>query len=154
MNTQQITTISTDPEGDALRLKALLEKHRDANQAYSQASFAAQHGLGSQAKLWQMLNPGNAKGRPLNLAAAIAFANGLKCSVADFSPSLQNSIDLISQFRCNFSVNEKSSNQYLYTAQTDDEKQLLLGYRSAESTRREDMLDLAKKSLRLKENAA
>lgn len=65
---------------DAARLKKL---YNDAGPS-SQDSFGAENGIGSQGMVWQYLN-GN---RPLNLPAAIKFANGLGVRVSDFSPTL------------------------------------------------------------------
>lgn len=93
---KQTLTISSDPVEDAKRLKVMLEKLKVTTPGYSQAKFAEENGIGTQAQLWQMLNPENDKGRPLNLQAAIGFAKGLNCKVKDFSPSLQAAIDEIS----------------------------------------------------------
>ena len=83
--------ISKTPEEDAARLRPLME-----NLTVSQADFAANNGIGTQAQIWQYLNPDNKKGRPLNISAAIGFAKGLNKRVSDFSPSLQAVIDKIS----------------------------------------------------------
>lgn len=86
-------TISKTPGDDAERIKAMM-----ANSKISQAEFAETYGIGSQAQLWQFLNPESKKGRPLNLSAAIGFATGLNCRVGDFSPSLQKFIDKIAHY--------------------------------------------------------
>lgn len=65
---------------DAARLKALFESASPE----TQESFGATHGVGSQSLVWQYLNGYI----PLNLRAAIRFARGLQCRVADFSPTL------------------------------------------------------------------
>ena len=67
---------------DARRLKALWEK-RDPK--ITQVAAAAAWQLGeTQGITWQYLN-----GKiPLNLSAAVKFARGLNCQVADFSPIL------------------------------------------------------------------
>lgn len=67
-------------QDDAKRLKAIWES-RDPK---SQEKFAAEFDLSSQAMVWQYLN-GYA---PLNLEAAIKFAQGLNVSVDEISPLL------------------------------------------------------------------
>lgn len=88
-------TISKTPSEDAERLKGLMWRTR-----CSQSEFAEANGIGSQAQLWQFLNPEHKKGRPLNLAAAIGFAKGLGVSVEEFSPSLQAYINFVAGFAC------------------------------------------------------
>lgn len=54
----------------------------------SQEAFGARYDLGTQGNVWQYLH-----GRqPLNLEAALAFARGLHCQVADFSPRLARAL--------------------------------------------------------------
>jgi transcriptional regulator with XRE-family HTH domain len=65
---------------DAVRLKALFE----AAGPETQEKFGARFGIGSQALVWQYLNGYI----PLNLRAAVRFARGLSCDVAEFSPTL------------------------------------------------------------------
>lgn len=86
-------TISKTPEEDAARLREMVKSC-----GKTQADFAAEYDIGSQAQLWQYLNPTTKKGRPLNITAAIGFARGLKRPVSDFSPSLQEVIDRIARF--------------------------------------------------------
>lgn len=86
-------TISKTPEEDAARLREMMKSC-----GMTQTEFAAEYEIGSQAQLWQYLNPTTKKGRPLNITAAIGFARGLKRPVSDFSPSLQEVIDRISRF--------------------------------------------------------
>ncbi|MDR0771469.1 MAG: S24 family peptidase [Burkholderiales bacterium] len=50
----------------------------------SQAAFGKAFDIGTQGMVWQYLHADTA----LNLEAALKFARGLKCSVADFSPRL------------------------------------------------------------------
>lgn len=69
-------------KSDATRLKALWDK-RDPK--VSQAAFAVAQGIGeTQGIVWQYLNGAI----PLNLDVAVKFADGLKCDVRDFSPTL------------------------------------------------------------------
>lgn len=70
---------------DAARLLALWEAYPAK---VSQLKFGADYGIGSQGMVWQYLN-GH---RPLNIAAAVAFARGLSCKVRDFSPTLADQI--------------------------------------------------------------
>lgn len=86
-------TISKTPEEDAARLREMVKSC-----GKTQADFAAEYDIGSQAQLWQYLNPTTKKGRPLNITAAIGFARGLNRPVSDFSPSLQEVIDRIARF--------------------------------------------------------
>lgn len=65
---------------DAARLKALF----DSAALDTQEDFGLRNGIGSQALVWQYLNGYI----PLNLRAALKFARGLGCSVAEFSPTL------------------------------------------------------------------
>lgn len=65
---------------ESVRLKALFEKRA----GMSQGAFGLEFGIGSQGMVWQYLNARS----PLNLEAAIKFAAGLRCSIADFSPRL------------------------------------------------------------------
>lgn len=67
----------------ANRLKVLFEKAD-----MSQKTFGATWGIGTAGMVSQYLN---AK-RPLGLQAAIKFAKGFKCSVADISPTLAASL--------------------------------------------------------------
>lgn len=68
---------------DARRLRLLWDKRPEPQ--ISQAKFAADNGLGdTQGIVWQYIS-GTI---PLNLAAAIKFARGLRCRVQDFSPTL------------------------------------------------------------------
>lgn len=74
---------------DAQRLKALWESRPEPK--LSQAEFGATYALGTQGNVWQYLN-GEI---PLNLSAAIRFAQGLKCKVSDISPTLAADLDRI-----------------------------------------------------------
>ena len=86
-------TLSASPVEDAARLRELF-----AACSMTQLDFALQTGIGSQAQVWQYLNPHKKGGRPLNRIAAMRFAIGLRCHLSDFSPSLQLTADEISQF--------------------------------------------------------
>lgn len=48
--------------------------------------------------VWQYLNADKPKGSVLNVFAAMKFAEGLRCHVSDFSPSMQEEIDRIASF--------------------------------------------------------
>lgn len=92
-------TVTPTPVEDAERLRKLLD-----GLDISQAEFAEQYDIGSQAQYWQYLNPDKKGGRPLNIMAAIGFARGIdalqcRCTVGDFSPYLQQVIDKIADFR-------------------------------------------------------
>lgn len=64
---------------DAARLKQIFERS-----GFTQEAFGSEFEIGNQAMVGQYLN---AK-RPLNLAAAGKFANGLKVSIDQISPTL------------------------------------------------------------------
>lgn len=64
---------------DAARLKQIFERSE-----YTQEAFGIEYEIGNQAMVGQYLN---AK-RPLNLAAVGKFANGLKISIDEISPTL------------------------------------------------------------------
>jgi transcriptional regulator with XRE-family HTH domain len=51
----------------------------------SQEEFADKFEIGTQGMVWQYLNGYS----PLNLEAAIKFARALRCTIGDFSPSLE-----------------------------------------------------------------
>lgn len=55
----------------------------------SQAAFGAEYDLGTQGNVWQYLKARS----PLNISAAVKFANGLGVDVRDFSPRLADEID-------------------------------------------------------------
>lgn len=65
---------------EAANLKALFKDRV----RMSQADFGAEFDIGTQGMVWQYLNARSA----LNQDAALKFAKGLGCSVADFSPRL------------------------------------------------------------------
>lgn len=68
---------------DAARLKDLFAKSKK-----SQAEFGDDHGIGTQGAVWQYLNAVI----PLNLDAALKFADGLDVSISDFSPRLADAL--------------------------------------------------------------
>lgn len=57
---------------------------------FSQEGFGAKFNIGTQGMVWQYLHAKS----PLNLEAAINFARGLRCNVADFSPRLASILKL------------------------------------------------------------
>ena len=72
-------------------LKELWDKHAVDT---TQAAFGGEYGIGVQGAVWQFLNGKT----PLSIKAAEAFAKGLKCDVADFSPRLAQEIKARSQW--------------------------------------------------------
>jgi len=75
---------------EAERLKAIFEA-RKREFGFSQESFALDNDLSSQQVVYQYLS-----GRmTLNLTAAARFANGLLCSISDFSPRLAKELESI-----------------------------------------------------------
>jgi hypothetical protein len=97
---------------DARRLRSLWDKlHGEV----SQAAFAADNGIGqTQGSVEQYLN-----GRiPLNLSVAIKFASGLRCRVADFSPTMGKELEKVyddpraarlADMFCSFTEEEKNA---------------------------------------------
>lgn len=77
--------LSEEKLAEARALRALFQAYSKTDGALSQELFGERYGLGTQGNVWQYLN-----GRmPLNVEAATKFAQGLGCSVADFSPALE-----------------------------------------------------------------
>ncbi|KXU38688.1 hypothetical protein AXE65_00850 [Ventosimonas gracilis] len=85
--------LTPEQKQDAARLAAIFEK-RKAEDGLTQAVLADILGYSVQSAVSQYLN---AK-IPLNVSAATKFASGLRCRVADFSPSIQSEIDKIAAF--------------------------------------------------------
>ncbi|WP_213308251.1 helix-turn-helix domain-containing protein [Paraburkholderia sacchari] len=69
---------------EAAKLKALY----DERASITQEEFGAQYEIGSQGMVWQYLN-GH---RPLNIAAATSFCQGLNIKIDEFSPRLVDEI--------------------------------------------------------------
>lgn len=67
---------------ESARLKTL---YQAARHGLSQEAFGAKYDIGNQGAVWQCLN---GKGMPISMKAAIGFARGLGCDIADFSPRL------------------------------------------------------------------
>lgn len=67
---------------ESARLKAL---YLAARHGLSQEAFGAKYDIGNQGAVWQCLN---GKGMPISMKAAIGFAKGIGCDIADFSPRL------------------------------------------------------------------
>lgn len=67
---------------ESARLKRL---YTTANHGLTQEAFGAKYGIGNQGAVWQCLN---GRGMPISLKAAMGFAAGLSCEIADFSPRL------------------------------------------------------------------
>ena len=67
---------------ESARLKTL---YQAARHGLSQEAFGAKYEIGNQGAVWQCLN---GKGMPISMKAAIGFARGLGCDIADFSPRL------------------------------------------------------------------
>lgn len=73
---------------EAAKLRAIYERVNAGPNKLSQLAFGQQFDIGSQGMVWQYLNGKSA----LNLEAALKFARGLQCEVADFSPRLAASL--------------------------------------------------------------
>lgn len=92
MNTRKIvrTPLTAEQIKEAETLKRLFKATKHG---LTQAEFGERFGIGSQGAVWQYLNGKTA----LNLKAAKGFAEGIDCSVADFSPRLAAEIDALSR---------------------------------------------------------
>ncbi|MBP9032773.1 MAG: helix-turn-helix transcriptional regulator [Pseudomonadales bacterium] len=73
---------------EAAKLRAIYERVNAGPNKLSQLAFGQQFDIGTQGMVWQYLNGKSA----LNLDAALKFARGLQCEVADFSPRLAASL--------------------------------------------------------------
>lgn len=71
-------------EEEARRLRGIFQ----AKSTLSQLAFGAEYGVGSQGMVWQYLNAH----APLNVSAAMKFARGLGCDIAEFSPRLADEL--------------------------------------------------------------
>lgn len=108
----------------------------------TQAALADDLGFSGQSSVSQYL-----KGKiPLNVDAALKFAQRFKCSVSDFSPSIQGEIDRIAEFA---SKNASLTVQHIpnetrrrYEAQTPIERQLLDRFRAADTDKQHAVLTL------------
>jgi hypothetical protein len=81
------SVITPEHKEEARRLMAIWESRQPLlaeSGLNSQERFGIEYGIGTQGAVWQFLHGHT----PLSLAAAAAFARGLSCSVADFSPRL------------------------------------------------------------------
>lgn len=79
---------------ESIRLRELFAERA----GMSQLEFGQAYGIGNQGMVWQYLNADKPKGSVLNVQAAIKFAEGLRCRVSAFSPSIQEEIDRIASF--------------------------------------------------------
>lgn len=79
---------------ESIRLRELFAERAGV----SQLEFGQTYGIGNQRMVWQYLNADKPKGSALNVFAAMKFAEGLRCHVSDFSPSMQEEIDRIAVF--------------------------------------------------------
>lgn len=85
-------TVSAENLDEAKRLKSIYESKltlRKSRGVGTQEAFGQAYDIGGQAAVWQFLN-GHAA---LSKKAAVGFANGLDCRVADFSPRLDAEIN-------------------------------------------------------------
>ena len=73
---------------EAAKLRAIYERVNSGQKKLSQLAFGQQFDIGTQGMVWQSLNGKSA----LNIDAALKFARGLQCEVADFSPRLAASL--------------------------------------------------------------
>jgi transcriptional regulator with XRE-family HTH domain len=115
---------------DAARLKALFvakkEEMKIANVPFTQDTFAESSGISSGNMVWQYLS-GH---RPLNIAAAALFAQGLATSIGEFSPTLAERAVAHAK-ATNGAAPESPSDPLGLTCETAEEIGLLTAYRLA-----------------------
>lgn len=110
----------TPPTEEQIQDSARLRNLFEARAGMSQLEFGQQYGIGNQGMIWQYLNAHKPKGSVLNVFAAIKFAEGLRCQVSDFSPSIQLEIDRISAFSTLARGGTVSEKQNIATAHLKD----------------------------------
>ncbi|EJO2709888.1 helix-turn-helix transcriptional regulator [Salmonella enterica] len=111
--------LTPEQKADADRLKAIVSKQH----GLTQATLADELGFSNQSAVSQYLN-----GKiPLNIDAAIKFAERLCCSVSDFSPSIQEEINRISLFSIGYEKNS-SSTQWDSYINASEEKQEVVNF--------------------------
>ena len=76
--------VTEENREESRRLRELWDAWKKTDKALSQTVFGERFGVGSQAYVGFCLNGES----PISLKAAIGFARGLGCSIADFSPRL------------------------------------------------------------------
>jgi len=69
-----------------IRLKKLYEQRVPSGM--TQEEFGQEYGIGTQGMVWQYLNGHT----PLNYDAASKFAEGLRCTIEDISPQMQENL--------------------------------------------------------------
>ena len=79
----RIVTITEENKEESRQLKAIWLRKKKA-EGLSQEIFGDTHGIGSQAAVGFFLNGKSA----LSMKAAVGFAQGLNCTIAEFSPRL------------------------------------------------------------------
>lgn len=120
--------VTPEHKKESERLKALWDVRAVDT---TQGAFGAEYGIGGQGAVWQFLNGKT----PLSIKAAEAFARGLKCDVAEFSPRLAQEIKARSQWP--FRVLTPAQWDDLDQAFRDEIEKRILGewaMRSGEST--------------------
>jgi len=86
--------LTPEQKTDAARLNARFKARKLEEPGLTQAVMADDLGYSTQSAVSQYL-----RGEvPLNVEAAIRFANRLGCMVSDFSPTIQQAIDRIASF--------------------------------------------------------
>lgn len=131
------TTLEEWQLQDANALRRLFEARTETTaqgKPISQMDFGAKYGIGSQGMVWQYIH-GH---RPLNIKAAVSFAQGLGVKVSDFSETLGHQIEEASQADGNgpaLKVVESDSARRLQWV-TDEEADLLDNFRACAAMER------------------
>lgn len=96
--------LTPEQKADAERLNARFKARKLEEPGLTQAVLADDLGFSTQSAVSQYL-----RGEvPLNVEAAVKFADRLGCMVSDFSPAMQQAIDRIASFS---SANNSARNQ-------------------------------------------
>jgi transcriptional regulator with XRE-family HTH domain len=132
--------VTDEHRREAVRLKELFQTHQltqmQLGRRVTQGSFGADYEIGSQGLVTQYLNGII----PLNLPVAVAFAKGIGCKVADFSPRLASEqADLAGKAPA-----AKTSLQSVLEL-TPIEQQLLGLYRDLKPEHQDEVIHLANK---------
>lgn len=75
----------------------------------SQEEFGARYNIGSQGMMWQLLNGR----RPLNLKAAVGFAQGLHVPLEEISAEIADEVKSAARYLADFSFTDGSGNVML-----------------------------------------
>lgn len=124
--------LTPEQKADAERLNARFKARKLEEPGLTQAVLADDLGFSTQSAVSQYL-----RGEvPLNVEAAVKFADRLGCMVSDFSPTMQQVIDRIASFSStNNSVRAQRKSEFISTPE-----ELARGHAAAEQIERDNGL--------------